>query len=114
MTKKKNMTNNLKLFREAAGFTQERIASYLSLNNRGTLSNYELGTREVPIDVLLKLSDLYGVDLADFYETDQEKVKDALICAFRTDNLSNEDLKDIANFKDIVKSYLKMEHIANR
>ena len=43
----KEEKNNLKQIREAAGFTQERVSSYLSLNNRGTLSNYELGTREI-------------------------------------------------------------------
>ncbi len=110
----KEVENNLKLIRESAGFTQERVSSYLSLNNRGTLSNYELGTREVPIDVLIKLSNLYGVDIADFYESDPEKIKDALLCSFRTDDLSNDDLKDIADFKDVVKSYLKMEQLERR
>lgn len=105
--------NNLKVFRDASGFSQERVASFLSIE-RGTLSNYELGARETPISVLIKLSDLYGVDISDFYETDPEKVKDALICSFRTDDLSDSDLKDIANFKDVVKSYLKMDNIANQ
>lgn len=102
--------NHLKAFRESAGFTQERIASFLSIE-RGTLSNYELGTREMPLSILIKLSDLYGVDISDFYEPDLEKVKDALLCSFRMDNLADDDLKDIANFKDVVKSYLKMNYI---
>lgn len=103
-------TNNLKAFREASGFTQERVASFLSIE-RGALANYELGTRETPLPVLIKLSDLYGVDISDFYETDPEKVKDALLCSFRMDNLSDESLHDIANFKEVVKSYLKMNYI---
>ncbi len=105
--------NNLKAFREASGFTQDRVASFLSIE-RGALANYELGTRETPLPVLIRLSNLYGVDIADFYENDPEKVKDALICSFRTDNLSKEDLDDIANFKDVVKSYLKMNHISHQ
>ena len=32
--------------------------------------------------------------------------------AFRISDLEDNDLKEIANFKDIVKSYLKMERIA--
>lgn len=64
--------------------------------------------------MLIRLSNLYGVDMADFYETDPEKVKDALICSFRTDNLSEEDLEDIANFKDVVKTYLKMNHFSHQ
>jgi len=105
--------NNLKAFREASGFTQDRVASFLSIE-RGALANYELGTRETPLPVLIRLSNLYGVDIADFYETDPEKVKDALICSFRTDNLSKEDLDDIANFKDVVKAYLKMNLISHQ
>lgn len=106
-------TNNLKAFREASGFTQERVASFLSIE-RGTLANYELGSRETPLTVLIKLSNLYGVDIADFYESDIEKVKDALLCSFRLDNLSDDDLKDIAHFKDVVKSYLKMNYIEQK
>jgi transcriptional regulator with XRE-family HTH domain len=106
----KQSTNNLKAFREASGFTQEQIASFLSIE-RGALANYELGFRETPLPVLIKLSNLYGVDIADFYETDQEKVQDALICSFRMDNLSDADMREIANFKDVVKSYLKMNYL---
>ncbi len=32
--------------------------------------------------------------------------------AFRISDLEDSDLKEIANFKDIVKSYIKMERIA--
>ena len=53
-----------------------------------------------------------GVDIADFYEMDPEKVKDALLCSFRMEDLSDEDLKEISSFKEIVKSYLKMGYIA--
>ena len=64
--------------------------------------------------MLIKLSNLYGVDIADFYESDPEKLKDVLLCSFRLDNLSDEDLKDIAHFKDVVKSYLKMNYIEQK
>ncbi|HHV03313.1 MAG: helix-turn-helix transcriptional regulator [Bacteroidales bacterium] len=106
-------TNNLKAFRNAAGFTQERVAGFLDIE-RGTLSNYELGTREAPVSILIKLSNLYGVNLSDFYETDPEKVKDALICSFRIEGLSDKDLKHVMDFKDVVKSYLKMDYISNQ
>jgi len=102
--------NHLKAFRDASGFTQEKVASFLNIE-RGTLSNYELGTRETPIAILIKLANLYGVDIADFYESDLEKVQDALFCSFRMNDLSDDDMRDIANFKDIIKSYLKMNYI---
>lgn len=104
-------SNQLKAFREASGFTQERVAAFLSIE-RGALSNYELGIREIPMKVLIDLSNLYGVDIADFYETDTEKLKEALFCSFRLDNLSEEDMNEIAEFKDVIKSYLKMVNLS--
>ncbi len=49
------------------------------------------------------------MDIADFYEMNPEKVKDALLCSFRMEDLSDEDLKEISSFKEVVKSYLKMD-----
>jgi len=99
---------NLKHFREVNGFTQENAARFLNIE-RGTLSNYELDTREAPMEILIKLSNLYGVDLSDILEEDEEKVKGAMLCAFRLEGVSCEDMRAIASFKDIVKSYLKMK-----
>jgi transcriptional regulator with XRE-family HTH domain len=105
--------NNLKLFRDALGFTQETVSSFLGEKiSRGALANYEAGTREPPLDVLLKLADLYGVELSDFYEEDKDKLQDALLFAFRMEDVAESDLEVIANFKEVVKSYLKMNTIA--
>jgi len=41
-------------------------------------------------------------------------VKDALICSFRIEGLSDKDLKHVMDFKDVVKSYLKMDYISNQ
>ena len=105
--------NNLKTFRNASGFAQDRVASFLSIEE-GVLADYELGTQETPFPVLIRLSNLYGVDIADFYENNSKKKKDTLICSLRTDDLSEEDMDNIANFKDVVKAYLKMDHISLR
>lgn len=105
--------NNLKVFREANGFTQERVASFLGIE-RGTLSNYELGTRDTPVNVIMKLSDLYGVEMADFFEEDEVKIKDALVCSFRMETLSDKDMAVVSNFKEVVKSYLKMSYLERR
>ena len=101
---------NLKLFRDANMYTQDQVASYLGVE-RGTLSNYERETREAPLEVLVKLSSLYGVELSDFYEEDQDKVEDKLVCSFRMENLCDDDMKQISKFKDMVMGYLKMERL---
>jgi transcriptional regulator with XRE-family HTH domain len=101
---------NVKSYRVINGFTQEAIANFLDIK-REMISYYENGSREVPFDVLTRLSDLYGVDLADFYEEDEIQLKENVACAFRTDGFESEDLETIALFKAVVKNYLKMNNL---
>lgn len=104
---KQTVGKNLKEIREANKLTQAQVAEYLGIE-RGTLSNYELGTREAPFPILQQLSNLYGVDGSAFFETDENRRKDYLVCAFRITDLSVEDMQVVSAFKDVVKSYLKM------
>lgn len=101
---------NLKQLRDFNKFSQEQVAEYLGIK-RSTYSNYESGEREASLDLLEKISNLYGCELHVLFEENIESFKDALVCTFRVDNLSNSDLNEIANFKDIVKSYLKMNRL---
>lgn len=110
---KQTVGKNIKEIREANKFTQAQVAGFLGIE-RGTLSNYELGTREAPFEILQKLSDLYGVDFEMFFEEDPRKVQESLVCSFRIDNLNTEDMAAVSAFKDIVKSYLKMCTIETR
>lgn len=102
-------SKNLKLFRESLNFTQERVASYLGID-RGAYANYESGNREMPYQLMEKVCELYGIGLISLYEEDEQKVKDELVCAFRTDNLNDDDLREISNFKKIVRNYLKLKN----
>ena len=95
---------NLKKIRELSGFTQEQVAQSIKIE-RSTYSNYEGGTREIPYTILEDISNLFG---CDNIQTNNE----IMATAFRISNLGENDLKEIAAFKDIVKSYLKMERIA--
>ena len=45
------------------------------------------------------------------FEEDIEKLKNVLTCAFRVDNLESQDIEQIAKFKGIVNSYLKMNQL---
>lgn len=109
----KIVANNLKKLRETARYTQDQVAQILGLT-RSAYSNYEAGTREVPYDIIERASDLYGCDMEIlFYENENV---DSLIMAsaFRIEGLSAEDSKEIIRFKDIVKSYVKMESLEMR
>lgn len=110
MNEKEIVTRNLKSLREANGFTQERLANYLGIG-RSAYSNYELGDREIPLNIMESLANLYGCDLFALYEESEDVLNSTLATAFRVDNLSDEDLKQIAIFKNVVKNYLKMDKL---
>lgn len=112
ITESTMLNRNLKLLRSSMGMTQDEVASFLGIG-RSAYSNYEDGRREPPLDVLEKFADLVGCDLATLYEEDEELVKSQLICSFRTEGLTNNDLEEIASFKKLVLSYLKMERLLN-
>lgn len=107
---KESMYYNLKALREMNNFTQEAVSNFLGIK-RSTYSNYELGDREIPIEILEKLSDLYGCDMFVFFEKDESVVNDFLTCAFRVEGVEKSDLKEIAYFKSIVRNSLKMDQL---
>ena len=44
----------------------------------------------------------------------EETVDEMMLCSFRIDNLSANDLEQIAAFKRIVKNYLKMNYLEQK
>ena len=45
------------------------------------------------------------------FDPDKKAVKNMLVCAFRADNLSENDLREVSAFKEIVLNYMKMERL---
>ncbi len=101
---------NLYKLRKANNFTQEQVAEFLGIN-RSTYSNYELGEREMPFELLERTADLLGCDLTVLMEEDEAVVNEMMICSFRVNDLSADDLEQIAAFKRIVKNYVKMNEL---
>ena len=114
LTMKQNnvVGSNLKALREANGYTQEQVASFLGVQ-LSAYANYETGDREAPIELLEKASELMGCELELLFDEDKDAVRNMLKCAFRADNLSVNDMKEVAAFKNIVLNYLKMERLLN-
>ena len=79
---------------------------------RSAYSNYEAGDREIPYDVIEKASDFFGCEMELLFEENENIDTRILASAFRIDGLQPEDAIEIMRFKDIVKSYLKMDVIA--
>lgn len=106
----KNISRNLKKLRETARYTQNEVAHALGIT-RSAYSNYESGDREMPYDVIEKASDFFGCDMMVLFEDNENVDAMILASAFRIDGIAPEDAGEIMRFKDIVKSYLKMEAI---
>lgn len=109
----KTISQNLKKLRETARYTQEEIANALEIT-RSAYSNYESGDREVPYDVIERAADFYGCDMTLLFDDNRNIDAMILASAFRLDGIAPEDNAEIIWFKDIVKSYLKMEAIEEK
>ena len=58
------MFRRIRDLREDHDLTQKEVAKKLNCSQQ-VYSNYELGQRDIPTDILIKLSSLYGVS-ADY------------------------------------------------
>ena len=56
------MFKRIRDLREDRDFTQKHLASVLSCSQQ-VYSNYELGQRDIPTDILIKLSNFYNVSV---------------------------------------------------
>jgi transcriptional regulator with XRE-family HTH domain len=102
------LAKNLKDLRIKSGLNQDQLAEYLDIK-RELISYYENNRRSVPVDVISKYAQLFGLDEYDLYEEDNAINKLNMAFAFRASELSAEDLKAIAGFKKIALNYLKIK-----
>lgn len=84
----------LKLMREQSGLRQGQIASYLGVTQT-FISKVETGERNLTVDQLEKLVNLYGYSLSAFVsaETDVKPIR----FAYRAQEVSQDDLEVIAD-----------------
>ena len=68
------MYTRIRSLREDRDFTQKYVAQILNCSQQ-VYSNYELGQRDIPKDILIKLSRLYNVSI-DYIlgETDRPEI----------------------------------------
>ena len=100
----------IKGLREKYGYTQDKVANYLG-KKREMISFYENEGREIPLDVLEKLSDLFGVELDVFFVDNVDDALAEVVFAFRKDDMDNDDMDNMAAFGKIVKNYLKINNL---
>jgi len=97
---------NIRKFRDLQDLKQQQLADYIGVT-RELISLIESGQRDISLENLNKLADLFGIELSDLIEEDSEVQDVNLALAFRT-NDSNLDLESIASFKRIVLNYKKL------
>lgn len=108
---KQTLSKNFKLLRERLGLTQQQMADYLNISNRVSISQYENGERELPLNVLESCCNLFGIELIEMFEEDEAKVLTNIHFAFRADELNSDDIKSISQFKKIIGNYQRMKRI---
>ncbi|OAB30538.1 Helix-turn-helix [Flavobacterium fryxellicola] len=100
----------IKGLRDKYGYTQDKVAEFLGIK-REMISFYETEEREVPLEILEKLSDLFGVDLDVFFIDNVDEALAEVVFAFRKNDLDNNDMDAMADFGRIVKNYLKINNL---
>lgn len=101
------IASNIAKIRKNAGHTQDSIAKFLGIS-QAAYSKYESAELDIPIHVIEKLANLFGVDAYDFYEENMELQLANTIFAFRADDVQPEDMASIARFKKIIRNYINM------
>lgn len=100
----------IKGLRDKYGYTQDKVGEFLGIK-REMVSFYENDEREVPLEILEKLSDLFGVDLDVFFVDNVDEALAEVVFAFRKNDLENNDMDAMADFGRIVKNYLKINNL---
>lgn len=100
----------IKGLREKYGYTQDKVAAFLGIK-REMISFYENESREIPLEILEKLSDLFGVELDVFFVDNVDEALAEVVFAFRKDDLETTDMENMAAFGKIVKNYLKINNL---
>ena len=63
---------NIRNLRIDRGYTQKQIGEYLGIS-QNTYSQYEIGVLNYPVDVIIKLAQLYGVSTDYLFGLTNEK-----------------------------------------
>lgn len=103
----------IRTLREKFGYSQDAVANFLSVK-REMISYYETGSREVPLEVMERLADLFGVDLEIFFSENVEEVTTNLAFAFRANELNEKDLESIAAFRRVIKNYQRIKNLEKK
>ena len=101
----------LKDLRKKSRLTQEQVAAYLKVD-QSLVSKIEDGERTASSVVLTKLAVLFCCPVSD--SVSEKDYKPVLHVAFRADELTDEDLKNMVFINKIVMNQMQMDKMLER
>lgn len=103
------LNSKLKMMRKRKGFTQQQLADKLGVT-RSTISNYEIGRRRPSVSEIIKLTEIFGVNLDFLGVVTKDEVFDLLCRAktvFANEEIPKEQKEEL--YKEIMKLYLDIK-----
>ncbi len=97
-----------KKLREESGLTQGQIAGYLGVD-QSYISRYEKNERHLSVDLLEKLSNLFGCSID--YFTSEDSHYTPLPFALRATCIKSEDLETLAAIRKIALNLRDMKNL---
>ena len=108
MTGEKEIGLRIKEIREKSRLNQTHLASYLEVD-QSYISKCEKGEREFSVDLLEKISNLFGYSLSELISDDF--IEKPLNIAFRSKEIHYEDLSTISEINKIALNLKEMKKI---
>ncbi|MDR3286413.1 MAG: helix-turn-helix domain-containing protein [Prevotellaceae bacterium] len=106
------LSKNIRTLRENLGYTQAQIGGFLGVS-AAAVTQYETGVREIPVEVVSKLSLLFNVDEYELYQDSPQQQEILAAFAFRSEQFSESDLKNIIALKKIILNYFHLLNTLN-
>ena len=99
---------NMKALRRAAGWKKEELARVLGIAHE-EYAVYEDGKHEMPLRVMERVADVFGVELAALFADDNKAVEEMIIVPVV--GMTDADVREVMRFEQIVKQYRKMRRM---
>ena len=95
--------------RKKSDLNQSQVAELIGIN-KAQLSYYETATREINLNILEKLANLYGYKI-DYFVTGSEVKDPEIQIAFRGEKLCTKDLETITWTKNFLNNLCEMKYL---
>lgn len=105
-----NIGERLKELRIKSNYTQLNIAEFLGVD-QSLISKVEKNERVLTSNMLEKLASLYGLQLQDLLNSTNAQ---PLSYAFRSSDMTNEDIKIISTINSIALNSVFLENLLNK